>query len=484
MTKRSIQSPIEWTLVIAVTLGWALTGCAPPSGQGNGSEPVPLPALRPLEGAAEGFNVWLISIDTLRADRLGAWGYEDRNNSPRIDDLVQLGAVFERVGAPRAATWPSLASVLTGLYPSGHGLIANGYSFSDGQITLASLLADAGYETAAFLSNMCQANHQDWGTRICAGGADGRIHREVLSWLDQRVSSRPALLWTHYFGSHGPYYNGGDLAETTLDPGYQGPVAADKRVLNRIMTDGIPLDEADVAHLDAIYDAAVMGTDAMVGRLLDAVAERIDLEHTIIVLLADHGEDLYDHHRYLYHACSVYQSSLHVPLAIIAPGLIREGSRLSAPASLVDVLPTLLELLAVPAPPELHGTSLLPRLGDPRRPSGTSGGEIPVFSEYGDEEIATIWQDRWKLIHNPGEVQPICLPGASKDLYPISRVELYDLEQDPDESRNLAEGEPERVQTLLEKLLAWRATLGGGAERQELDQQLREELEALGYVVE
>ena len=122
----------------------------------------------------------------------------------------------------------------TGQFPSHHGLIQNGYELRPDQATLSKLLQEAGYETAAFLSNMCQANHQGWDTFSCAGGSDEKINRESVAWAESRDRDRPFFLWTHFFGPHGPYYNGGDLAQR-LDPGYEGPVAPKKGVLNRIM---------------------------------------------------------------------------------------------------------------------------------------------------------------------------------------------------------------------------------------------------------
>ena len=113
----------------------------------------------------------------------------------------------------RASTWPSLASVLTGLYPSGHGVNENGFGFPDGLPTLPKLLHAAGYQTGAFLSNMCQANHQGWDDFSCSGGQDGKDVRRALEWAQGVDAKRPFVLWVHLFGAHPPYYNGGGGAE-------------------------------------------------------------------------------------------------------------------------------------------------------------------------------------------------------------------------------------------------------------------------------
>ena len=226
---------------------------------------------------------------------------------------MAAGVQFANAIAPRAITWPSLASVLTGLYPSGHGVFENGYELHEGIPTLATLLSEHGYQTGRFMSNMCRANHLGWDHAFCSRGVDSKINGEALGWLDQVDPTQPVFLWAHYFGAHSPYYNGGDRAAKRLDPGYEGPVAPKKGWLNRIMTDEIPLDDADLQHLDALYDAAVMGSDRFAGELLDGLAARGLMDSSVIVFLADHGEDLYDHNQYIYHACSVYQSGYTYP---------------------------------------------------------------------------------------------------------------------------------------------------------------------------
>src|SRR4051812_32440948 len=300
--------------------------------------PAPQPA-RPLAGAAKGWNVVLLTVDTLRADRLGAYGYKARPNSPGIDAQLASGITFDNAMSQRASTWPSLASLLTGLYPSSHGVNENGYGFPDELPTLPKLLRGAGYQTGAFLSNMCQANHQGWDAFNCSGGQDGKAVRKALEWAGGVGGKRPFLLWVHLFGAHPPYYNGGDLAEK-LDPGYTGPLGPRKRLLDPVMTQPIGLGERDVRHLGALYDAAVQGSDRSVGALLDGLRAAGRLERTIVIFTADHGEELYQHNRYLYHSCSVYQTALHVPLGLSAPGLLPAGVRVPQTTELIDVLST------------------------------------------------------------------------------------------------------------------------------------------------
>ena len=431
-----------------------------------------------FQSSAAGWNLILISVDTVRADRLGAYGYAERPSSPNIDALLASGANFQRAMAPRALTWPSMASVLTGLYPSGHGLIANGYEFSDATRTLPKILGDAGYQTGAVLSNMCQANHQGWESFKCTGGNDTRVNRVAKQWIDGIEDGRPFFLWAHYFGAHAPYYNGGIVARRVLNQYYEGPIAAKKNVLNRVMREGLELSEDDLTQLDAVYDAAVMGTDHFVGELLDYLREAGRLERTLIVFVADHGEDLYQHNGYLYHACSVYQSSLHVPLGFVAPGVLPAGATVSQTVELIDVLPTILELLALEEEGELHGRSLIPYL---EWPDSSIEGE-PAFSEYDDTRIHTVQVGDWKLVDNPDAVLPVCFAGVPEDFYPIAMAELYDLSEDPGETVNLASKYPERVAEMRALIRQRFASLPRNIEHQEIPEELQEQLEALGYV--
>src|SRR6185295_16249029 len=201
--RRILLTALPWLLL-------ALTGCEP--------EQQAQPERRRLTGAAKGWNVVLLTVDTLRADRLGAYGYAARANSPRLDAQLASGVLFADAQSQRASTWPSLASLLTGLYPSGHGVAENGYGFPDDLPTLPKILHGAGYRTGAFLSNMCRANHQAWDAFSCTGGNDGKATRNALAWAGDLQGDKPFLLWLHLFGAHGPYYNGGDGGEK-LDPG-------------------------------------------------------------------------------------------------------------------------------------------------------------------------------------------------------------------------------------------------------------------------
>ena len=471
MDSRDALPPPLRTLVRLLCLGGLALALAACRGEPGDA------AKRRLAGSAQGWNVVLLTADTLRADRLGAYGYTVRPTSPQLDAQLASGVTFEAALAQRASTWPSLASLLTGLYPSGHGVTENGYGFPDALPTLPKVLGAAGYRTGAFLSNMCKANHRGWDAFACSGGRDSRAVQNAVAWASGLGGERPYFLWVHLFAAHPPYYNGGDRARE-LDPGYEGPVAARKWQLDRIMTEKVPLGPRDLQHLDAVYDAAVLGTDDLAGALLEGLRKAGKLERTIVVFTADHGEELYAHNGYLYHSCSVYQTTLHVPLGIAAPGLLTAGARVPQTVELIDVMPTLLSLLGVPPPKEQHGRSLVPYL---ERPGGGGRGK-PAFSEYGNTSLRTVVEGDWKLVHNPDGVDPVCIPNAPPHHFPIGRAELYDLARDPGETRNLAADQPARVAELVRLLNQRFANIRRRGGPQQVPEELRKELQNLGYV--
>ena len=382
--------------------------------------------------------------------------------------------------APRASTWPSLASLLTGLYPSAHGVAENGYGFPDDLPTLPKLLHGAGYRTGAFLSNMCHANHQGWdGLRLLrrrgrqdrapgrrmGGGAATAMAAPTSSGCTSSAPTPPiTTAATPRHASSTP--------ATTAHCGRRSGRSTRSTAPSRRST------PRDLRHLDALYDAAVMGSDRLAGGVLAGLRAAGRLERTIVILTADHGEELYEHNRYLFHSCSVYQATLHVPLGISAPGLLPPGARVPQTVELIDVMPTLLALLGIAPPAEQHGRSLVPYL---ERPGGGGPGK-PAFSEYGESAVHTVIKDGWKLVDNPGGHDPVCIPEAPPHHYPIGRTELYDLTRDPREQRNLAASDPARAADLARLIRQRFSGLTRRRDQQAVPEEPARELEALGYV--
>jgi arylsulfatase A-like enzyme len=239
---------------------------------------------------------------------------------------------------------------------------------------------------------------------------------------------------------------------------------------------GVALTAADVAHVVDLYDGEVAYVDVQVGRVLNALRDLGLEERTLLVFSSDHGEDLHEHNRYFFHSPSMYSSSLRVPLIMALPGVLPRGRETDHPASLVDVAPTVLGLLGLPAPSTFQGVNLLPGGTVPARPARTA-----VFSETSGR-IFSVSTPEWRLVFNPERLVPEA-PGGP---YPIGRTELFDRRRDPREQGNVAALHPDVVQGLVAEVEAWRRRdlrEGAADAVQTIDPATAEELRALGYIV-
>ena len=422
-------------------------------------------------------NVVVVTVDTLRADHLGAYGYA-RPTSPRIDGLARRGLLFRNAETVQSATWPALTSLHTSLHPSAHGVIWNGWRPRGRFVTLADLLHAKGYATAAFLSNMTRAEHPGFSRLYRARGGDQVRQDEsavtaAVRHLEE-VRDRPFFLWLHLISPHADYappfaYD----TYTTPGPSTVGGTIVE---LEAARAKGVRFTEADVARVVALYDGEVAFTDAQVGRVLDALRDLRLQERTLVVFSADHGEDLHEHNRYFFHSPSLYSSSLHVPLILALPGVLPQGIETDHPASLVDVAPTVLSLLGLPFPSSFQGKDLLP------------GGRLPAAPvrtvAYGETsgKIFSATTPEWRFVYNPEKLVPPA-PGGP---YPFGEIELYDRREDPRERANVAARRPELVEALTAEILAWRrrdVRAGGPDAPQTIDPSTAEELRALGYVI-
>lgn len=422
-------------------------------------------------------NLVLVTVDTLRADHLGAYGYF-RPTSPGIDRLARQGVLFLHAESVQSATWPALTSLHTAQYPGAHGVIWNGWHLREGVTTLAGLLRAKGYDTSAFLTNMTGTRHPGFSRLFLARGGhqaemDRRATDAAIEHL-RRVSDRRFFLWLHLLSPHADYDPPPPHDVAFTRPGastLSGTIAQ----LADLRARGTRLSDTDVAHVVALYDGEIAYADAQVDRLLSELRERGLEGSTLVVLTADHGEDLHEHNRYFFHSPSMYSSSLHVPLILSWPGVLPAGARTDHPASLVDVAPTVLSLLGLPPPSSFLGKDLLPGRRVPARASRTI-----AFSETGGRIFGARTVE-WRFVYNPGKLHPEA-PGGP---YPIGEVELYDLRRDRREQHNIAERRADLVASFTAQLLAWkrRERREGSAPDQTIDEQTRQELKALGYVV-
>ncbi|HJQ85550.1 MAG TPA: sulfatase, partial [Candidatus Binatia bacterium] len=328
-------------------------------------------------------NLVVIVIDTLRADRLGPWG-STRGLSPFLDSVAARGVVFRRAYAQSSWTDPSVASLVTSRYQSQHGFIGFGSVLADHELTLAEVLKERGYGTAGFSANGLlsrkagfaqgyETYEAHWLRRL--QGPDGkvrwqnetaeRINRETLAWIDARAGSGargPAFLYLQYVEPHTPY----DPPPELLDRVLAGRPRPDLAKVQQTYFRGVvePLSADELRAVEDCYDATVMDVDARIRELFDGLAARGFLDHAVVVITSDHGEEFKDH-GFMGHGGTLYEELIHVPLIVLpsAP----EHAEVDDIVSLVDVAPTLLAVAGIPVPASFEGRSLAAHVV---RPSG------------------------------------------------------------------------------------------------------------------
>jgi arylsulfatase A-like enzyme len=426
--------------------------------------------------ASPGANVLLYLVDTLRADRLGCYGHP-AGLSPAIDRLARDGVVFEDVVAQSSWTRPATASILTGEYPMRHGAISLDNAIASDVTTLAERLRGAGYRTGGFVTNVNVGDQFGFGrgferyrylpempSRPGMHTPAPELHAEFLRWLDEHPGER-FFAYLHASDPHAPYR---PAPETTRRLG----CATDAGVTDRRVRDGRPprsatrATDADTAYLRGLYEAEIADLDAAIGTLVDELERRSILERTVVVFVADHGEEFKEHGGFG-HGRTLYREQLHVPLIVRLPGRAGAGGRVEQPARQIDVLPTILAVLGLETPTSLPGTSLLDGAG---RPTAGGGGETVAETRLAADGAAALVDGWWKAI----------LRQAS------GRVELYDLRRDPGEQNDQSAEDPLRTGYARQRLLAVtavtaRASSPATASRL-VDPATRRRLEALGYL--
>jgi arylsulfatase A-like enzyme len=405
-------------------------------------------------------NVLLITVDTLRLDRLSCYGGPEEN-SPHIDRLAADGVRFASVQAPRGLTWPSVTTLLTGLHPRTHEVRLNGAMLDPRFVTLPEMLGNAGYETAGFLANMCDAPNRGLDTFFCAWWEksgppaqprrrqwdsheqpewDAAITREAERFI-RSAGRRPFFAWVHYIDPHKPF----DPVPWHLRSVYDGSFTVDDDSLAELTLDRVPLSPEQRQQLLAIYDSQVSAVDEYIGRLLFALEEEDLAEDTLVVLSADHGEELGDHNFYFYHLSSVYQQVLSIPWILRWPDRLPAGRVVDEPVAGVDLTPTILDLLQISGDQTLEGAS---RAALARGETGATGAPV-TFAEWSDQMVI-VGEGRWRYVWNPNGITTFGTP-FRKDTgvgFEIAAEELYDLSSDPLQQANILDRHPERAAAL------------------------------------
>jgi arylsulfatase A-like enzyme len=342
-------------------------------------------------GADERLNIIMIGVDTLRPDHLGCYGYQ-RKTSPNIDKLAGQGVLFENVVSQSPWTLPSFATVFTSLYPTQHGASHSATRMRKGFPTMASLLKDNGYATGAIIN----APYLKPRYRLTRGfdyydmpPEEGRVAdgttMDALQWLDGN-RHRPFFIFVHYFDPHISYAPPAPY-DTIFDPDYAGDIknAYKPRNLSRIRDHGFEemksLTTRDWDHIRALYDGEIAFTDQAIGNLLRGLEERGLVRNTLVVFLSDHGEEFFEHGGFE-HGHTLFSELIRVPLIFSLPGQIPGKVRLSRQVRLLDVLPTVLDLVGIVSQADFEGVSLAPLI------RGKKGGAQPPKSSLLPAEIA------------------------------------------------------------------------------------------------
>ncbi len=426
-----------------------------------------------------GPNLLFITIDTLRADRLGCYGHP-APTSPTIDRLAGSGTRFEHCYAQRGLTWPSLTSIMTSLYPKTHGVLKNQWPLDGQFITLAEILKEQGYRTGAFLANFYYAPNR--GFEVKKGGEvgdlDKTVTRDAMDWLGTLDPKRDRFfMWVHYKNPHDPYTPPADMV-SLFDSTYTGPFDGSRSVLDSIYVNRIDLDERDLAYINALYDAEIRTTDGYIDRLLKKLDRMGLTDSTLIVFGADHGEELYEHNYYFFHSCSMYDGVLRIPLIFNWPKVIPQGKVIEHQVESIDIVPTILELLKVPLRPEFEGQSAVPLIF-----GATNGASRPVFAERAGA-IFSIRTPEWKYIYNPDGYHTYC-SRSDDDVgagYLIAAEELYDVRRDRKELNNVVDDHRQVALELRAQILEWLNTNKRQHKEHKLTKEAEERLRALGYI--
>lgn len=470
-------------------------------------------------------NIILITIDTLRADHLSSYGYP-RATSPNIDALAAEGRRFAHARVQWPKTGPSFASIMTATYPKDNGIVRHvGIPLSCRFRTLAESLKDLGYATHAVVANGALAREfgfdqgfdtyvESWKADDVPEGLDPDAAVAVNRLVDQTLAKiegdGPVFLWVHYLDPHHPYTPPEDFRDRFVgDAHYDGSVRfeiADNanqemvQVGRRKVLEG--RDELD--FYVARYDEEIASVDHEIGKLLGTLEAQGLLDNAVTVLTSDHGESLGEHYYYFDHGRFGFETCLHVPFVVRYPGHV-EPAVDEAPVALIDLAPTLLAWAGAPLEDGryMQGTSLVPRLtgqaDDASAPASSDpAGSDPVglpegfvFSEAGYasdrrwQRIAT--DQRYKLVHAPAGREQMWIGGRG---VPFA---LYDLENDPGETKSVADENPREVERMTRALRRyWNAPrfdvlvepegCDGEAVENGMDPETEEQLRALGYI--
>jgi len=433
---------------------------------------------RALRESLRGTSVLLIVLDAARAAEFGCYGY-GRATTPEIDRLAAEGVVFERAYTPAVYTLGAMSSLWTSQYPDRHhGELSYADRLPRDRLTLSEVLGAAGVPTAGFVANAMAGTalgfdrgfaefHEVYRSYPMIGSRGESLARAVPEWLAHPRDRFFAYL--HFREPHFPY-DPPPPFDTRFGP--DAPLTKEQRRDRAWYTDvnqgrRTPTAE-ELAHLVRLYDGNLAYADAQIGAIRHALESSGLLEKTVVIVTADHGEQLYEH-GYISHSAQVYEQSIHVPLVVRLPaGKGPRGVRVKGLVDHLDLAPTVLEVLGVPLPAggRFQGASLLSAI------AGGTGKPAVLSRTVWDRPVYALRDDRYKLIYDTRT-------GDS---------ELYDLEADPGERHQLSASDPLRADYYRQALQHWilrlrpAAAAAAAAQRLQMTPEQCENLKSLGYV--
>jgi arylsulfatase A-like enzyme len=447
--------------------------------------PSPTPSVPPVKSGS-GINLLLITIDTLRADHLGAYGY-GKPTSPRLDALAQQGALFEKAYTYWPKTRGSFVMMMTGRRPSQNGYSKTHPGITGFNPTLASVLKEAGYATSATVDNPnVAAQHgyakgfdhyretwQEKKSLLTEMDRTRAITGDGVAYLRDARADRPFFLWLHYVNPHAPYTPPAPNDTAFLDgtEGRSPRLAVVTGFHGGIKKDWAVPGQDRLGWYVAQYDGEIATVDAEVGKLLDALQASAVKGNTLVVVTSDHGESLGEHDYYFDHGEDVFEPSLRIPLIVAGPG-VKASTRSSELTNTLDLVPTVLDVLKVSYPPDLAGRSLARAL------EGRGGqGPARLFAQN-DRGLTATWDERSKLVAKPRDDG-----GAEFELWDRTRppVDLVRAES-PDDVRAHRREIEVFIQRQDREWVRTKQQLTGVTHQNKMTPEACADLEALGYV--
>ena len=428
----------------------------------------------PLWAADRPANVLLLSVDTLRSDRLSSYGYE-RRTSPNIDALLERGSRFTEARTVEPLTAPALASMLISMPPHEHGSTRNGLRVRPDTPSLPRVLRRQGYRTAAFVGSWTLRKNL-WGmnehfdayqavlTKSRWMGVWTRearaedLNRQSLDWLSEHVDregQRPFFLWIHYVEPHAPYVLQEDFLEQIG-----------------------PAPEGDLKSKSYRYDSEIAYVDDQIGRLLAGVEELVSLDNTLVVFVADHGESLGEHD-YWGHGRNLFEPNLRIPLGWVLPRRF-EPSVQTSPAIISDIAPTIVGLLGFDVPDFFQGFDWTPVL------TGAAAAPVDRVTRYETHKGAVRPYEGKEQLRQKGLLEVGLLAGSQKELFRLKgeRRSAFDLMADPGERQTLVAEDSNKSAELEVWLQQVRRglVLSDDLPPPSLSEEDTEALKALGYL--